>query len=50
MTMEDPDVDLFFDTRQVGEFGIYMAKQIMDTVSYEFNDGCNILTMEKRLS
>ncbi len=50
LAREDPDVNLSYAERQIGGLGIFMARQIMDTISYEFEDGCNILTMEKQLS
>lgn len=46
---EDPDTTLSVEERQIGGLGIYMVKQSMDKVEYEYRDGCNILTIEKRL-
>lgn len=40
------DADLAED-RGVGSYGIYIVKQVMDEVSYEFKDGKNILTMKE---
>ena len=35
--------------RQLGGMGIFITRQIMDDVTYQRIDGCNILTMTKRL-
>ncbi len=45
---EDPDVTLSAEERQIGGLGVYMVKQSMDNVTYEFKDGKNILTLEKK--
>ncbi len=36
------------EDRQYGGFGIYMVKNAMDDVSYEWKDGKNILTLRKK--
>ena len=46
---EDPDVTLPASQRDIGGLGIFMTKQIMDDVAYEYRDGQNILTLKKRL-
>ena len=45
---EDPDISLSAEERQIGGLGILMVKKIMDTVTYEYKDGQNVVTMEKR--
>lgn len=45
----DPDVTLSAEERQIGGLGIFMVKKTMDNVRYEYKDGQNILTVEKRL-
>ena len=45
----DPDVTLSAEDRQIGGLGIFMVKKTMDDVQYEYKDGQNILTVEKRL-
>ena len=47
---EDPDVTLSARDRQVGGLGIFMTKKAMDEVQYEYRNGCNILTLKKRLT
>lgn len=43
----DPDITLSSDEREVGGLGIFMVKKLMDVVSYSYEDGMNILTLEK---
>ena len=43
----DSDVTLSADQRQVGGLGIYLVKKNMDTVSYSYIDGQNVLTLTK---
>lgn len=43
---EDPDITQSAQERQIGGLGIYMVKTIMDSVSYEYTDGQNCLTMK----
>ena len=45
----DPDVTLSGDERDIGGLGIYMVKSMMDEVGYAYCDGCNCLTLRKRL-
>ena len=45
----DPDVSLPAEEREIGGLGIYMVKQSMDNISYEYRDGKNILTIQKNL-
>lgn len=46
---EDPDVTLSADEREIGGLGIFMVKQTMDAIEYEYKDGSNILTLVKNL-
>lgn len=46
---EDADVTLSAEERQIGGLGIFLVKQIMDTVNYQRLDGQNILTLTKKL-
>jgi anti-sigma regulatory factor (Ser/Thr protein kinase) len=45
----DPDVTLSASERQIGGLGIYMVKKSMDKVTYEYSDGCNKLTIVRRI-
>lgn len=46
----DPDITLSADEREIGGLGIFLCKQLMDDVTYRYEDGCNILTMTKNIS
>ncbi len=46
---EDPDITLSAEERSIGGLGIFMVKQTMDDMFYEYKDGQNILTMTKKL-
>ncbi len=45
----DPDLDQPLQKRRRGGLGIYMVKQYMDGIEYEYRDGQNILTLKKTL-
>lgn len=45
----DPDVTLDADERPIGGLGIFLVKQTMDAVEYEYKDGSNILTLVKSI-
>ncbi|MBP7507479.1 MAG: ATP-binding protein [Prolixibacteraceae bacterium] len=44
-----PDVTLSAEDREIGGLGIYLIKQIMDTVEYARVDNNNILTLTKKI-
>ena len=44
----DPDVTESAEKRKIGGLGIYMVKKSMDSISYQRQDGKNILTISKR--
>lgn len=44
----DPDITLSAEKRDIGGLGIFMVKKTMDEVVYEYTDGWNILTIQKR--
>jgi YegS/Rv2252/BmrU family lipid kinase len=46
----DPDVTLSAEDREIGGLGIFLCKQLMDHIEYKYEDGCNILTMSKRVA
>jgi Anti-sigma regulatory factor (Ser/Thr protein kinase) len=45
----DPDVTLALEDRQIGGLGIFLCKKLMDSISYEYKDNCNVLTMTKKV-
>lgn len=44
----DPDVTLSAEEREIGGLGIFIVKNTMDSVSYSYKNGENILTMTKK--
>lgn len=48
LAKEDPDINLPAKQRKVGGLGIFVVKNLMDDVFYEYRDGQNILTMKKK--
>ena len=45
----DPDITLSADEREIGGLGIFIAKKTMDTLTYAYENGENILTMIKKI-
>ncbi len=50
LAKSDPDITLSAKERKKGGLGIFMVKNTMDNVSYEYKDGKNILTIKKNLN
>ena len=46
---QDPDITLSAEEREVGGLGILITKKTMDTVTYAYDGGENILTMTKKI-
>jgi anti-sigma regulatory factor (Ser/Thr protein kinase) len=44
---DDPDITLSADERDIGGLGIYIVKQSMNSVSYEYIDDNNVLKIRK---
>lgn len=44
----DPDTTLSAEERDIGGLGIFMVKNMMDEVSYEYVDNQNVLTIRKK--
>ena len=44
------DTTLSAEERGIGGLGIYLIRQIMDTINYERVDGKNVLTLRKKLT
>ena len=45
----DPDITLSAEEREIGGLGIFIAKKTMDSLSYSYENGENILTMNKKI-
>lgn len=50
VSSKDPDITLYADKRQIGGLGIFMVKNMMDKLSYEYKCGQNIFKITKKLS
>ena len=49
LKMTDPKLNIPIKERSIGGLGIFLVKQTMDDVAYEYRDGKNILTIKKKL-
>ena len=49
LAKEDEDITLSAEERGIGGLGIYMVKNTMDDVRYQYENGQNILTIHKKL-
>ena len=45
----DPDITLSAEERDIGGLGIFITKKTMDTVTYAYENGENVLTMIKKI-
>jgi anti-sigma regulatory factor (Ser/Thr protein kinase) len=45
----DPDITMNAEERQIGGLGIFMTKNIMDDVTYEYQNMSNVLTLKKKI-
>ncbi|MFA5266693.1 MAG: ATP-binding protein [Methanoregula sp.] len=50
LSLPEPDLGGDIDDRKIGGLGIYLVRQVMDEISYRYENGKNVLTMEKRRS
>lgn len=46
---EDPDINLDIEERKAGGLGIYIVKQMMDSMEYAYLNKQNILTIKKNI-
>ena len=45
----DPDITLSAEEREIGGLGIFITKKTMDSITYAYENGRNILTMIKKV-
>ena len=45
----DPDITLSAEDREIGGLGIFITKKTMDSVTYAYENGENVLTMIKKI-
>ncbi|ABS55678.1 putative anti-sigma regulatory factor, serine/threonine protein kinase [Methanoregula boonei 6A8] len=48
LVVADPDITSPLEERKIGGLGIYLVRQVTDTVAYRYNEGKNILTLTKK--
>lgn len=46
---EEADTTLSVEERPIGGLGIFLVRQLMDSINYERTDGKNVLTLKKKL-
>jgi sigma-B regulation protein RsbU (phosphoserine phosphatase) len=46
----EADTTLNAEERPIGGLGIYLVRQLMDSINYERVDGHNVLTLRKKLT
>jgi len=49
LEQDDPDTTLSAEDRKIGGLGIFLVKQTMDDVVYEYKEGKNILKIRKNI-
>jgi len=50
LEMAEPDLTASAEERKIGGLGIFLCKQMMDSVEYKYEGGCNVLTMKKKVA
>jgi anti-sigma regulatory factor (Ser/Thr protein kinase) len=45
----DPDISVPLESRPPGGLGIYLVRNVMDTVAYTYEDGKNCIKLRKRI-
>jgi serine/threonine-protein kinase RsbW len=48
LSFPEPELDSTVEDREVGGLGIFLIRQVMDEVSYRYEDGKNILSLTKK--
>ncbi len=49
LEVEAPDILATAEERNVGGLGVFLVKKLMDSVTYAYMNGQNVLTLEKRI-
>ena len=49
LAKEDPDISLGAQERSAGGLGIFLVKKTMDGMRYRYENGKNILTLQKKI-
>jgi serine/threonine-protein kinase RsbW len=48
LSLPEPDLESDVEDRKIGGLGIYLIRQVMDGIRYQFKDGKNILFLTKK--
>ena len=48
LSLPEPDIEADVEERQIGGLGIYLLRQVMDEISYRYENGKNILVLVKQ--
>jgi anti-sigma regulatory factor (Ser/Thr protein kinase) len=48
LSLPEPDLDGTIQDRKIGGLGVFLIRQVMDEISYRYENGQNILVMIKR--
>ena len=49
LSMADPDTTASADQRKIGGLGIFLVRKTMDGIQYRYENGMNILTIQKKI-
>ena len=49
LELPDPDIKAPIEERKIGGLGIFLCKQMMDEVNYQFVNKCNIFVMKVKV-
>ena len=50
LLLPEPELDAGIAERKIGGLGIFLVRQVMDSLSYAYENGKNVLIMKKRKS
>ena len=50
LSRPEPNTTLDLEVRDIGGLGVHLIRNVMDDVSYEYRDGCNVLVLQKSLA
>jgi serine/threonine-protein kinase RsbW len=48
LSIPEPAIGGDIDEREIGGLGVFLVRRVMDGISYRYENGRNILTLEKR--
>jgi serine/threonine-protein kinase RsbW len=48
LAIPEPELGGDIEERKIGGLGVFLLRQVMDEISYRYENGKNILTLEKR--